>query len=554
MKTVVSPLLRRTYFGYCPWYFNEATEQEIQEQIQYQEMLSLESGAFIGKRCYISPEAAIIRTEGGVFEMGDDSFVAANAYLTGGVRLGRNCSVNPFAVLRENVAGGDHVRIGAYACMIGTNHGFADISTPIHRQPLSSKGIRLGDDVWVGSHVIVVDGVTIGSHSILAAGAVVTKDVPDYAIVAGNPARVIRSRKSSVPRKSSMGSRLREFCERVSSQLEDLTGRCRQSINAEVVTFSDQPGESSRVRPLCDAIEIFTMFGRIPPGLRNEEWVRQLRRLQDPQTGLVPEFMKSDRHLEPPCPSDPDDAPRYNTMITNYALECLGSHLRFPVSNAAEINEHRLFTYLGKLPWTERAWFGGNWVDCYASCLMINQKYFGQLTLIDNLLGWLDRNCDPQHGVWGQPTETSRWMEPVNGFYRIVRGTYAQFNRELPFPNATIDTVMQHLTDKAFFGEGVANACNYLDVVHPLWLCFKQTAYRRAEAESWVWSMLPHLVKHWKDGEGFAFELEKGSPGLQGTEMWLSILYLMSDIVGLSDQLCFKPRGVHRLSGVKLID
>ncbi len=52
----------------------------------------------------------------------------------------------------------------------------------------------LGDDIWVGAQVTIVDGVTVGSHVVLAGGAVVTRPVPDYAVVGGNPARIIRMR------------------------------------------------------------------------------------------------------------------------------------------------------------------------------------------------------------------------------------------------------------------------------------------------------------------------------------------------------------------------
>ena len=64
----------------------------------------------------------------------------------------------------------------------------------VFRQPLTSKGIRVGDDVWIGSHVVILDGVTVGSRSVLAAGAIVTKDVAEGAIVGGNPAKFIRWR------------------------------------------------------------------------------------------------------------------------------------------------------------------------------------------------------------------------------------------------------------------------------------------------------------------------------------------------------------------------
>jgi acetyltransferase-like isoleucine patch superfamily enzyme len=83
---------------------------------------------------------------------------------------------------------------GTIACIVGFNHGFERIDIPIHEQPHTSKGIVLGDDIWVGAQVTIVDGVTVGSHVVLAGGAVVTRPVPDYAVVGGNPARIIRMR------------------------------------------------------------------------------------------------------------------------------------------------------------------------------------------------------------------------------------------------------------------------------------------------------------------------------------------------------------------------
>ena len=59
--------------------------------------------------------------------------------------------------------------------------------------------IHIGNDVWIGARVIILPNVTIGDHVIVGAGAVVTKNVPDYAIVGGNPARVIRMRNEGQP-------------------------------------------------------------------------------------------------------------------------------------------------------------------------------------------------------------------------------------------------------------------------------------------------------------------------------------------------------------------
>jgi hypothetical protein len=143
-----------------------------------------------------------------------------------------------------------------------------------------------------------------------------------------------------------------------------------------------------------------------------------------------------------------------------------------------------------------------------------------------------------------------RWLMPVNGFYRIIRGTYAQSGRALPYPERAIDTLLTHGADPVYFGDLKGNAFNVLDMVHPLWFCLKQTDHRREEAEEWVRARLPVVLESWVDGRGFAFDLVHGVPGLQGTEMWLTVVYLMADLLKLSDRLSFRPHGVHRLEAV----
>jgi acetyltransferase-like isoleucine patch superfamily enzyme len=64
----------------------------------------------------------------------------------------------------------------------------------VREQPVSFRGIRIGRDVWIGANVGVVDGVTIGDGAVVGMGSVVTADIPAFAIVAGNPARLIRMR------------------------------------------------------------------------------------------------------------------------------------------------------------------------------------------------------------------------------------------------------------------------------------------------------------------------------------------------------------------------
>ncbi len=89
---------------------------------------------------------------------------------------------------------GDDVRIAPHAMIIAANHVFDDSDRPISAQGLRSAPIVIEDDVWIGGRVSIMAGVTIGRGSVLAAGAVVTKDVPPGVVVGGVPARTIKQR------------------------------------------------------------------------------------------------------------------------------------------------------------------------------------------------------------------------------------------------------------------------------------------------------------------------------------------------------------------------
>lgn len=122
---------------------------------------------------------------------------AGNASIT----IGAHTHLQPGCILNalvSNISIGRNGMIGAHCAFMPYQHGFADLSRPMNKQPLTSRGdIVLEDDVWLGARVTVMDGVVIGQGAIVGAGAVVTKDVPPYTIVAGVPARVIRSRKTT---------------------------------------------------------------------------------------------------------------------------------------------------------------------------------------------------------------------------------------------------------------------------------------------------------------------------------------------------------------------
>ena len=180
-------------FEHSPWDFwrdAEAPARDSQLALQ-RELLDTHSAWSFGDECFVSELAAIDNSE---LVLGDRTYVAAGAYLTGSLSAGADCSINPYTVIRGDVTLGDGVRIGAHTSILGFNHTMSDPEVEVFRQPLESRGITVGDDVWIGSHVVILDGVVVGDRSVLAAGAIVTKDVPAGAIVGGNPAKLIRWR------------------------------------------------------------------------------------------------------------------------------------------------------------------------------------------------------------------------------------------------------------------------------------------------------------------------------------------------------------------------
>ncbi len=115
------------------------------------------------------------------------------------IEIGDGCGIGEFS----SVGGSGGVRIGRNT-IIGQhfsahpeNHNFADLARPIREQGTTRKPIAIGEDCWIGARVTVLGGVTIGQGCVIAAGAVVTRDVPPYSIVAGVPARVVGSRLES---------------------------------------------------------------------------------------------------------------------------------------------------------------------------------------------------------------------------------------------------------------------------------------------------------------------------------------------------------------------
>jgi acetyltransferase-like isoleucine patch superfamily enzyme len=169
----------------------EAWQAEVQERF-----LSLETITF-GTGCCIAPEARLFGEPGRGIQVGDGCAIAADVFMHGPITLGRDVSINMKACLDGGAKGitiGDGTRIAAGTAIYAFDHGLAP-DRPVKDQPVTSRGITIGADVWIGANVGITDGVCIGDHAVVAMGAVVTRDVPPWAMVAGVPARVIGDRR-----------------------------------------------------------------------------------------------------------------------------------------------------------------------------------------------------------------------------------------------------------------------------------------------------------------------------------------------------------------------
>lgn len=115
----------------------------------------------------------------------------------GWIKIGSYCTINRFTILAGHggLEIGNNVLISPHVIINPQNHIFEDPNIPIWKQGISTQGIKIEDDIWIGAGAIILDGVTIGRGSVIGAGAVVTKDIPPYSIVVGVPARVIKKRE-----------------------------------------------------------------------------------------------------------------------------------------------------------------------------------------------------------------------------------------------------------------------------------------------------------------------------------------------------------------------
>jgi acetyltransferase-like isoleucine patch superfamily enzyme len=178
-----------------------AIESDV--RLRFPDKIRLCQGVYLDQKVYLHACAQGI-------EIGENTIIMHGAVLHvynfrdlphAGIWIGKDSLVGEYSVIRGQggVTIGDRVYTSPFTQIIAVNHVFDDPSQPFVNQGITAQGIVIEDDVWLGAGAVITDGVRVGRGSVVAAGAVVTKDVPPHTVVAGVPARPIKTITGTEP-------------------------------------------------------------------------------------------------------------------------------------------------------------------------------------------------------------------------------------------------------------------------------------------------------------------------------------------------------------------
>jgi acetyltransferase-like isoleucine patch superfamily enzyme len=149
----------------------------------------------VGKNCIIRNSVRMDVFPYQKFEMGDNSIIESFSTINnavGDVIIGKHTLIGINNVIIGPVEFENDILLAQNVVVTALNHEYQNVDIPITNQPHSIRKILIKEGAWIGANAVIVSGVTIGKNSVVAGGSVVTKDVPDYHLVGGNPAKVIK--------------------------------------------------------------------------------------------------------------------------------------------------------------------------------------------------------------------------------------------------------------------------------------------------------------------------------------------------------------------------
>jgi acetyltransferase-like isoleucine patch superfamily enzyme len=139
-------------------------------------------------------------------EIGTDTLIGPGVSLSAGMVPGQECITSPVVRIGDrcligkgsgivghfSITIGNDVWTGHHVYITDQNHGYENVALPISQQSQPERAVVIGDETWLGYGSVVLPGVTIGKHVVIGANSVVTRDIPDYSVAVGSPARVVR--------------------------------------------------------------------------------------------------------------------------------------------------------------------------------------------------------------------------------------------------------------------------------------------------------------------------------------------------------------------------
>lgn len=159
------------------------------------------SRLYLGDRVFVGEGAFFdIGRDAGSIRVGDDSHISRGVTFRiqlGDVRIGKkvNIGAGSFIYGYGEIEIGDYSLLANRVEVLSGTHNHDDTARPMRFQGRTASKVKIGEDVWVGAQSVILGGVTIGKGAIVGAGSVVSRDIPEYGIAVGVPARVVKSRK-----------------------------------------------------------------------------------------------------------------------------------------------------------------------------------------------------------------------------------------------------------------------------------------------------------------------------------------------------------------------